>query len=49
MVNEDYLINWREYFDNRKIFVDVRGKELCKEYGIDISLIVLIYIYVFYI
>lgn len=49
MVNEDYLINWREYFDNRNIFVDVRGKELWKEYGIDISLIVLIYIYVFYI
>lgn len=38
MVNEDHPTNWREHSDNRNISVDVRGKELCKEPGIDISL-----------
>lgn len=48
MVNEDHPTNWRERSDNRKISVDVRGKELCKEHGIDISLIVSIHIHVFH-
>lgn len=48
MVNEDHPTNWRERFVNWKIYVDVRGKELYKEHGIDISFIVSIYINVFH-